>query len=83
MVKENRTIKYLLYAMGEVVLVVIGVIKALEVSNINEEAKKEKLGESYILALQTDLAADVTLLEKQIKSGKELSQAIQSYIQTE
>lgn len=39
MIKENRTSKYLVYAIGEIVLVVIGILIALQVNNWNEERK--------------------------------------------
>jgi hypothetical protein len=39
MIKENRTSKYLLYAIGEIILVVIGILIALNINNWNEEQK--------------------------------------------
>ncbi|RYM34921.1 hypothetical protein ERX46_05975 [Brumimicrobium glaciale] len=63
---ENKFSKYLLYASGEIILVVIGILIALQVNEWNEESKKEKISDSYIIALQSDLRADVILLEDQI-----------------
>jgi len=51
---ENRFSKYLLYAIGEIVLVVIGILIALQVNTWNEEAK---LREEERLLL-TNLKAD-------------------------
>jgi len=45
LIMENKTSKYLKYAIGEIVLVVIGILIALQVNNWNSnrlEAKKEK-----------------------------------------
>lgn len=45
MLKENRVTRYLLYAIGEIVLVVIGILIALQVNNWNNhrnEAKEER-----------------------------------------
>lgn len=39
---ENKFSKYLLYAIGEIVLVVIGILIALQINNWNEERKTEK-----------------------------------------
>jgi len=39
MIKENRASKYLLYAIGEIVLVVIGILIALSINNWNEKNK--------------------------------------------
>jgi sensor domain CHASE-containing protein len=47
MIKENKVIKYLLYAIGEIVLVVIGILIALQINNQNE-FRKQKLVEINI-----------------------------------
>ena len=41
---ENRTSKYLLYALGEILLVVIGILIALQIDNWNRE-KQERAEE--------------------------------------
>ena len=46
---ENKFSKYLLYAVGEIVLVVIGILIALSINNWNE-LKKERVKEQKILA---------------------------------
>ena len=42
MIKENKVSKYMLYAIGEIVLVVFGILIALQINNWNEEQKIEK-----------------------------------------
>jgi len=37
---ENKFSKYLLYAIGEIVLVVIGILIALQIDNANEIKKQ-------------------------------------------
>jgi len=39
MIKENKVSKYILYAIGEIVLVVIGILIALSINNWNENEK--------------------------------------------
>ena len=39
MIKENKTAKYFKYAIGEIILVVIGILIALAINNWNEENK--------------------------------------------
>ncbi len=39
MIKENKFSRYLLYAMGEIILVVIGILIALQINNWNEKRK--------------------------------------------
>ena len=41
LIMENKTGKYLKYAVGEIVLVVIGILIALQVNNWNENRKTE------------------------------------------
>ena len=41
------TIKYLRYAIGEIILVVVGILIALQVNNYNEELNNKKLEKKY------------------------------------
>jgi hypothetical protein len=61
---ENKFIKYLLYAIGEIILVVIGILIALQINNVNELSKKNKLAETYENSLISELRLDL----KNIKS---------------
>ncbi|WP_339754791.1 DUF6090 family protein [uncultured Winogradskyella sp.] len=55
MIKENKTTKYLLYAIGEIILVVIGILIALSINNANEGRKARKQEVKYLKNLQADL----------------------------
>tara|TARA_R110002051_G_scaffold323712_2_gene418224 strand:- start:13567 stop:13764 length:198 start_codon:yes stop_codon:yes gene_type:complete len=48
---ENKFSKYLLYAIGEIVLVVIGILIALQVNNMNEVEKVKDKEVIYLNAL--------------------------------
>ena len=73
MIKENRVPKYLLYAIGEIVLVVIGILIALQINNWNEH-RKARIQEVEILEnLRTDLQADLENLAYQIVLKKEMT----------
>ena len=39
MIKDNNFSKYLLYAIGEILLVIIGILMALQINNWNEQRK--------------------------------------------
>ncbi|APY07235.1 hypothetical protein BWZ20_02460 [Winogradskyella sp. J14-2] len=59
MIAEGKTGKYLKYALGEILLVVIGILIALQINNWNE-AKKERTFEMKMLteiekALESDI----------------------------
>ncbi|MEM5565536.1 DUF6090 family protein [Psychroserpens sp. AS72] len=66
MLTENKFSKYLIYAIGEIILVVIGILIALQVNNLNEQSKKEQLRVNYVNSLLSDLESDIILLENQI-----------------
>jgi hypothetical protein len=55
---ENKTRKYFKYAIGEIILVVIGILIALQINNWNENRKKEKLKDEYKIALINDYTKD-------------------------
>lgn len=64
-----KTGKYLKYAIGEIVLVVIGILIALQINNWNEHRKKEKLKDSYKISLINDLSKDTLMLGKLISQN--------------
>lgn len=62
LLSENRLRKYLLYAIGEIVLVMIGILLALQVNNWNENRKYKNAQEVILRSIKQDLKADVTYL---------------------
>ncbi len=63
MIKENKTTKYLLYAIGEIVLVVIGILIALQINNWNEYRKERFKEKAYLSRLKEDLTFDKKVIE--------------------
>ena len=60
---ESKFSKYLLYAIGEIVLVVIGILIALSINN-NNEARKVKVEElNYLHGVKSDLQLNLTELK--------------------
>jgi hypothetical protein len=63
LIMENKTGKYLKYAIGEIVLVVIGILIALQINNWNE-TRKAKIKEVEILKdFQKELQFDILQLD--------------------
>ena len=56
---ENKFSKYLIYAIGEIVLVVIGILIALQINNWNENRKIEREIESVISLLDDELNRNI------------------------
>ncbi|MGB5394875.1 MAG: DUF6090 family protein [Lutimonas sp.] len=51
---ENKTGKYFKYAIGEIILVVIGILIALQINNWNEKRKIQSNQENYLTLLKTE-----------------------------
>lgn len=61
---QNKTIQYLRYAIGEILLVVIGILIALYISNWSE-SRKEREDEKYILGeVLSNLKEDAVLINQ-------------------
>lgn len=58
MIKENRANKYMLYAIGEIALVVIGILIALSINNWNEQRKANIQEVKILKQLKADLIAN-------------------------
>lgn len=65
---ENKFSKYILYALGEIVLVVIGILIALQLNNLNEINKNKGFEKEYLFRIQSDINQDITELERHFKS---------------
>ena len=62
LIQSNRTRKYLLYAIGEIGLVVIGILIALQINNWNEDRIVENTIRQALLKLKEDVNNDITYL---------------------
>ena len=66
LLSEGKTGKYFKYAIGEIVLVVIGILIALQLNNWNENNNKTKLGHKYLTEMMSELQKDALQLDKYI-----------------
>lgn len=64
MLRENKTGKYLKYAFGEIILVVIGILIALSINNWNEKRKLNETIKGVYSIVKSDLLADIETIEK-------------------
>jgi len=60
---DNSFIKYTRYALGEIVLVVIGILIALQVNTWNEERKELQQVKKYMISLKQDLKKDIEMIK--------------------
>jgi uncharacterized membrane protein YgaE (UPF0421/DUF939 family) len=61
---ENRVTKYLLYAIGEIFLVVIGILIALQFNNWKASRKLNQLERNVLTKILSDLKSDSTRIER-------------------
>ena len=78
MADDNRPLKYARYAIGEILLVVIGILIALQVNTWNEERKQRMVEIKYFYNLKNDLMADILQLDQMIDFSDTKVQAAQS-----
>lgn len=67
---ENKFTKYLLYAIGEILLVVIGILIALQINNNNEDKKARQKEILLLTEMRTNLEDDLSDLNYNIKYNK-------------
>lgn len=59
---ENRVAKYLRYAIGEILLVVIGILLALQINNWNQQQKENKAEQNALVNLKEDFVYNRNLI---------------------
>ena len=76
LISEGNFSKYIKYAVGEIVLVVIGILLALQINTWNEQRKKGLLKDSYIQSLIDDLSMDTLMMGRMVKINREALSAV-------
>jgi len=66
---DNRPLKYLRYAIGEIALVVIGILIALSINNWNEKRKLSNTIESLLTVFENELESNIEESNRLIKYG--------------
>ena len=69
LVNNGKTSMYFKYALGEILLVMIGILLALQVSNWNAKNKESKLEKRYLSELILDLQTDSTAISEFITTS--------------
>lgn len=74
---ENKFSKYLLYAIGEIILVVIGILIALQINNANTYRKETKTLHGYLRSIKNNVESD----KQQIKAIISFRDSVKVYSQ--
>ena len=79
LISEGKTGKYLKYAIGEIILVVIGILIALQINNFNNDKKQRDSEQAYLQSLQIEFKTNlikindcITENEKQIIAAEKM-----------
>ena len=67
---ESRFKNYLPYALGEILLVVIGILIALQVNNWNESRKRDLTEAEFIAGIKSDLQQDKEYIAGVVKRAE-------------
>ena len=78
LLSTNRVGKYLLYAIGEILLVVIGILIALQINTWNAERTLRAKELSYLREIRTNLLEDQASVEYNINFNKQKDSIIQA-----
>lgn len=70
---ENKTSKYFKYALGEIVLVVIGILIALQINNWNQNRISKQLETKYYERLLEDVKEEREILQASIAYCEQVS----------
>lgn len=70
--EKYLTGKYFKYAIGEIILVVIGILIALQVNNWNDNQKDQKQARTYLKGIIQDLKIDTSAFNSNISNYKDL-----------
>lgn len=72
LMEQNKTGKYFKYAIGEIILVMIGILLALQVNNWNNQRKENQLEKRYLSDLILDLQVDsITIASAKSSSDRQ------------
>ncbi len=69
---KGKIFKYLAYAIGEIILVVIGILIAVQINNANEARKQNLQLQGIFKNITYDLSTDTTIVNNYIKIEEEV-----------
>ncbi len=82
LVNEGKTSKYLKYALGEFILVVLGILVALQINNWNERRKGEEQRLVLIANLKADMQENLGFVQQMIKRGEESKESLATFLKS-
>ena len=81
LIEKNKTGKYFKYALGEIILVVIGILIALQINNLNQKSQEKDQLDASLMLMQLNLKEDLKNLDQQIIYNESVVKAIDDTFQ--
>ena len=63
---QNKLVRYLIYALGEIILIILGILIALQINNWNEKRKEAILEKQILQEIRDNLMLDTTYFASRI-----------------
>jgi hypothetical protein len=76
---KNKTAQYFKYAIGEILLVVIGILIALQINNWNENRNEKQKTQTYLKLLLEDFKQESLKINGYIDESKEIVSKYEAY----
>jgi hypothetical protein len=77
---ENKTGKYLKYAIGEIVLVMIGILLALQVNNWSEEQKRGHIEKTFLRDINQEFKDNKMQFNRRMERHSQIAKGLDSMI---
>ncbi|MDO1501191.1 DUF6090 family protein [Winogradskyella maritima] len=78
--EQNKTGRYFKYAIGEIILVVIGILIALQINNWNEDRKLKAEYVSDLNTIKENLKSDSITINTNLINGRRINEERQSFL---
>ncbi len=73
LIRKSNTGKYFKYAIGEILLVVVGILIALQINNWNQARKDDKVLKEYLVKIKNHTLEDLRILDTLSKYRTQLA----------
>ena len=80
LMETGKTTKYVKYAIGEIILVVIGILIALQINTWNEQKKTDEKIDTFLISLKSDLENDLAAINTVLSIQEERLKTITGLI---
>ena len=86
LIMENKTSKYFKYAIGEIILVVIGILIALQINTWNRQKEEHQLELKILKEIRTNLSLDLEEIQEDIEIMSDINlacDALKTYVKSQ